>query len=145
MFTKCANWNCPQAFCYSRSAIVFRIETRGGEGASLGEPPRGQADYHWLCAECLRVVLIALEDQESGAGLASGRLGGGGGKIVRLISLDAALAELAGRGESIRRMEQTRTLDCEEAGAGMLPTESVPTESGSGMPEFEVAVPGVGR
>ena len=123
MFTKCANWNCSQVFCHSRCAIVFRIETRGGEGATAGEPPlRGRVDYHWLCAECLRVVLIALEDQEGGVGLASGRLGGGGGKIVRLISLDAALEELAGSGERAEVLREhagrARTHDFEEAVPG---------------------------
>src|ERR1700716_2986074 len=90
MFTKCANWNCSQQFRYSRGAIVFRVETPAGPASSLDEPSVGsQVDYHWLCAECLRVILISVEDHWPGTQSLPGTASGGPTKIVKLTSLDA--------------------------------------------------------
>jgi hypothetical protein len=96
VFTKCANWNCPQQFRYFRGTMVFRVETLSGSKMGPGKPSVApQVEYHWLCVECLRVILISFEDHSAEMELLPGTVRGGNGRIVRLTSLDSALAELS--------------------------------------------------
>jgi len=111
MFTKCANWNCSQPFRYSHGAVVFRVETVAGISSLAAPSVCSQVDYHWLCAECLRVILISLEDHGIGTQTAPEMGSGGLAKIVRLTSLDAALAELAKTTEGTQTLEKARTVE----------------------------------
>jgi hypothetical protein len=95
VLTKCANGNCPQQFRYIQGSMVFRVETQPGSEMGPGEPSGApQLEYHRLCVECLRVILISFEDHSAGMELLPGTGRGGNGRTVRLTSLDSALAEL---------------------------------------------------
>ena len=88
MFIQCANGACSTAFHYTHGAMAFRVETR------FGEPYPNMdlsVEYHWLCPECLHIILVSWLDHcevwpKGGPESA--------GKTVHLISLDTALSDM---------------------------------------------------
>ncbi len=140
MFTKCANWNCSQPFRYSRCAVVLRVETPADTISSGGEPPvSSRVDYHWLCAECLRVILISLEDHRNRVQFVPGAADGAPAKIVKLTSLEAALAELAKSREGAQPLVQARNVNRAENIDRTQNLERTNAEGHSGMPEYKEA------
>jgi hypothetical protein len=98
MFRKCANGNCPQAFQYFRGSVVFRVES----------PADSTIEYHWLCAGCLHIILISLEDHGTG----TRHVSAGRARLVSLTSLDTALGDMA-------KLEETASLAEEKESDGM--------------------------
>jgi hypothetical protein len=131
MFTKCANWNCPQQFRYFRGAMVFRVETQPGSESGSGKPSVDPlVEYHWLCAECLHVILISLEDHGAGTGPLLGTAREPNGRIVRLTSLDAALAELAKTENWTQTLTLAQSMALAQTTAGVV-AENPPEIPGS--------------
>ena len=91
MFVKCANASCPRPFHFALGTMVFRVETRLGIGADSqnGAPKKSEptVEYHWLCPECLHIVLISWFDHRGVARTPAGE-SGRTRKTVGLISLD---------------------------------------------------------
>jgi len=88
MFIKCANGGCPASFHYSHGAMVFRVETYGPKSHSKLDL---SLEYHWLCPQCLHIVLVSWLDH-GGTWPTGDRESTG--KTVHLISLDMALADM---------------------------------------------------
>lgn len=94
MFVKCANDNCSQPFQSGLATMVFRVETHavsgsGSRNCAVGKG-KPEVEYHWLCPECLHIILISWFDHQSAgspAGLPSAT------KTVHLILLDQVGSE----------------------------------------------------
>ena len=94
MFVKCANGSCSQPFQSGLATMVFRVETRSFPAADShncavekGEP---EVEYHWLCPECLHIILISWFDYQDGSKVAGSK---SATKTVHLISLDQVRSE----------------------------------------------------
>ena len=94
MFVKCANESCSQPFQSGLATMVFRVETHAvsasdSNNCAVGKG-RPEVEYHWLCPECLHVILISWFDHQSAGKLGSFK---SATKTVHLILLDQVLSE----------------------------------------------------
>ena len=121
MFTKCANGSCSQLFHYSSGAMAFRVDRRSALAMyfgladstlhfAAGEIRDGvsNSEYHWLCPECLHIILVPWLD--------FGQTSGEFARTVHLISLDSALDEMRG--------EPGPAIDLAAEIPGVIPVES---------------------
>jgi len=78
MFVKCANGSCPCTFYYSIGTMVFEVQVCAGQDVKTEEVP---VVYHWLCPDCLPILLTAWFDHGASRQVVEQR--------VRLISLES--------------------------------------------------------
>lgn len=100
MFVKCANGSCSEPFDSTLGTMVFRVETRTilrvDSGRSAALEPAPEIEYHWLCPECLHIILIPWFDHRGASAIAVAR---STTRTVHLMSLDEVRSQRRGEWE----------------------------------------------